>query len=80
MAMLTKRAVVNGSVANIDIQPCDDQLHVHAIQHHRLQQSLVVPRRPPEPMTRRRMLRHNAIEVLDKMLKTGWRRCRPPVR
>ncbi|WP_370629802.1 DUF1651 domain-containing protein [Synechococcus sp. MU1650] len=24
--------------------------------------------------------RHNAIEAWEKMLKTGWRRCRPPVR
>ena len=39
-----------------------------------------VPPRPPVPQTRRRMLRHNAIEAWDKMLKTGWRRCRPPVR
>ena len=40
---LTKRAVVNGSVANIGIHPGDDQLHVQAIQHHRPQQSLAVP-------------------------------------
>ncbi|MCB4378243.1 DUF1651 domain-containing protein [Synechococcus sp. MU1650] len=26
------------------------------------------------------MLRHNAIEAWDKMLKTGWRWCNPPVR
>ncbi|WP_370631240.1 DUF1651 domain-containing protein [Synechococcus sp. MU1611] len=26
------------------------------------------------------MLRHNAIEVWKSMLKTGWVRCRPPVR
>ena len=39
-----------------------------------------VPPRPPEPMTRRRMLRHNAIEAWETMLKTGWVRCRPPVR
>nr|WP_115093539.1 DUF1651 domain-containing protein [Synechococcus sp. UW106] len=39
-----------------------------------------VPPRPPVPHTRRRMLRHNAIEAWDKMLKTGWRRCSPPVR
>ena len=39
-----------------------------------------VPPRPPVPKTRRRMLRHNAIEAWDKMLKTGWRRCSPPVR
>ena len=39
--------------------------------------------RPPDypiPQTRRRMLRHNAIEAWDTMLKTGWRRCSPPVR
>ena len=36
-----------------------------------------VPPRPPEPMTRRQMLRHNAIEACDKMLKTSWRRCSP---
>ena len=39
-----------------------------------------VPPRPPMPQIRRRMLRHNAIEAWDKMLKTGWRRCSPPVR
>ena len=39
-----------------------------------------VPPRPPEPMTRRRMLRHNAIEAWETMRKTGWRRCPPPVR
>ena len=39
-----------------------------------------VPPRPPEPMTRRRMLRHNAIEAWQTMRKTGWRRCPPPVR
>ena len=26
------------------------------------------------------MLRHNAIEAWNTMLKTGWRRCPPPVR
>ena len=36
--------------------------------------------KPPVPMTQRRMLRHNAIEAWDKMLRTGWRRCSPPVR
>ena len=39
-----------------------------------------VPPRLPEPMTRRRMLRHNAIEAWQRMQKTGWRRCPPPVR
>ena len=39
-----------------------------------------VPPRPPVPQTRRRMLRHNAIEAWNSMLKTGWRRCAPPVR
>ena len=39
-----------------------------------------VPPRPPVPQTRRRMLRHNAIEAWETMLKTGWRRCSPPVR
>ena len=39
-----------------------------------------MPPRPPEPMTSRRMLRHNAIEAWETMLKTGWVRCRPPVR
>ena len=38
-----------------------------------------VPPRPPVPQTRRRMLRHNAIEAWDNMQKTGWRKCRPPV-
>jgi len=39
-----------------------------------------VPPLPPEPMTRRRMLRHNAIEVWNTMKKTGWRPCHPPIR
>ena len=39
-----------------------------------------VPPLPPEPMTRRRLLRHNAIEAWETMRKTGWRRCPPPVR
>ena len=36
--------------------------------------------RPPDypiPQTRRRMLRHNAIEAWQTMLKTGWRKCSP---
>ena len=39
--------------------------------------------RPPDypiPQTRRRMLRHNAIETWQTMLHSGWRRCSPPVR
>ncbi|WP_413440644.1 DUF1651 domain-containing protein [Synechococcus sp. MIT S1220] len=39
-----------------------------------------VPPHPPVPQTRRRMLRHNAIEAWQSMLKTGWRRCAPPLR
>ena len=39
-----------------------------------------VPPHPPTPMTRRRMLRHNAIEAWQTMLKAGWRKCSPPVR
>ncbi|MDC2985005.1 DUF1651 domain-containing protein [bacterium] len=31
-------------------------------------------------LTRRRMLRHNAVEAWQMMQKTGWRRCPPPVR
>ena len=31
-----------------------------------------VPPRPPEPMTRRRMLRHNAIEAWQTMQKTAY--------
>ncbi len=38
-----------------------------------------VPPHPPEPQSRRRMLRHNAMEAWETMLKTGWRRCSPPV-
>ena len=37
------------------------------------------PPHPPEPQSRRRMLRPNAIEAWETMLKTGWRRCSPPV-
>ena len=39
-----------------------------------------VPPNPPTPITRRRMLRHNAIAAWQTMLKTGWRQCSPPVR
>ena len=39
-----------------------------------------VPPRPPVPMTRRRTLRHNAIEAWETMQKTGRRSCPPPVR
>ena len=38
------------------------------------------PPQPPVPQTRRRMLRHNAIEAWKTMLNIGWRRCPPPVR
>ena len=38
------------------------------------------PPSPPVPLTRRRMLRHNAIEAWNTMKKTGWRPCHPPVR
>ena len=36
-----------------------------------------VPPRLPEPMTRRRTLRYNAIEAWQTMQETGWRRCPP---
>ena len=39
--------------------------------------------RPPDypiPETRRRMLKHEAIDVWEKMLSAGWRQCLPPVR
>ena len=39
-----------------------------------------VPPRPSDPMTRRWLLRQNAIEAWETMRKTGWRRCPPPVR
>ena len=39
-----------------------------------------VPPHPPVPQTLRRMLRHNAIEAWQTMLKTGCKRCNPPVR
>ena len=39
-----------------------------------------VPPSPPVPLTRRRMLRHKAIEAWITMKKTGWRPCHPPVR
>ena len=38
------------------------------------------PPYPPVPKTSRRMLRQNAIHAWQTMLKTGWVRCRPPVR
>ena len=39
-----------------------------------------IPTRLLVPMTQRRMLRHNAIEAWQRIQKTGWVRCRPPVR
>ena len=39
-----------------------------------------VPAPPPILHTRRRMLRHNAVDAWKTMLKTGWRQCSPPVR
>jgi len=39
-----------------------------------------LPPRPPVPQTSRRMLRHNAVEAWQTMQKTGWQRCRPPLR
>ena len=38
-----------------------------------------IPPRQPVPQTQRRMLRHNAVEAWQKMLKTGWQRCHPPM-
>ncbi|MCB4398569.1 DUF1651 domain-containing protein [Synechococcus sp. MU1625] len=56
-----------------------DSATVHAqwlaVRHDRW-----VPPRPPVPQTRRRMLRHNAIEAWDKMLKTGLPWCTPSMR
>lgn len=34
---------------------------------------------PPVPHCRRRLLKANAIDVWNNMLKVGWRRCSPPV-
>ena len=56
-----------------------DKATVHA-QWVAIRTYSYVPPRPPEPMTRRRILRHNAIEAWQTMQKTGWRRCPPPVR
>ena len=39
-----------------------------------------VPPHLPQPKSQRRMLRHNAIEAWNGMLKGGWQRCHPPVR
>ena len=38
------------------------------------------PPRNTVPQTRRRMLRHSALEAWVAMQKKGWVRCRPPVR
>ena len=38
-----------------------------------------IPPRQPVPQTQRRMLRHNAVEAWQIMLKTGWQRCQPPM-
>tara|TARA_B100001093_G_scaffold315929_1_gene301417 strand:- start:740 stop:1042 length:303 start_codon:yes stop_codon:yes gene_type:complete len=38
-----------------------------------------IPPRQPVPQTQRRMLRHNAVDAWQKMLKSGWQRCAPPM-
>jgi len=38
-----------------------------------------IPPRQPVPQTQRRMLRHNAVEACQTMLKTGWQRWQPPM-
>ena len=38
------------------------------------------PPQLPIPQHQRRMLRAAAIEAWNSMLKSGWRRCHPPVR
>ena len=38
------------------------------------------PPYPPVPLSRRRMLRHQAVDTWDTMREAGWQRCCPPVR
>ena len=50
-----------------------DTVTVHA-QWVAIRTYSYVPPLPPEPMTRRRTLRHDAIEAWQTMQKTGWMR------
>jgi hypothetical protein len=38
------------------------------------------PPYPPVPLSRRRMLRHQAVDNWDTNREAGWQRCYPPVR
>ena len=38
------------------------------------------PPRPPEPLSHRRVLHHEASKAWSDMLKSGWRPCRAPAR
>ena len=78
-----ERSEGEGWLANLDQQKIVQFKPDSAIAHAQwvaVRTYRWVPPRPPEPMTLRRMLRHNAIEAWETMLKTGWRRCSPPVR
>ena len=59
----------------VQFQPGSATAHAQwvAIQTFRL-----LPGGAPTLITGRRMLRHNAIEAWQTMLKTGWSRCLPP--
>ena len=57
----------------VHVKKYPDTATVHA-QWVAIRTYSYVPPRPPEPMTRRWMLRCNAIEAWQTMQKTGWSR------
>ncbi len=72
-----------GWLANADQQKIVQFMHDRPTAHGQWVILRTFHWRPPDypiPQTRRRMLRHNAIEAWQTMLKTGWQRCSPPVR
>ena len=73
---MTKRVVVNASVANIGIQPGGARIHVQAILHHRSQKSLAVPGQVSHQQTHRGS-RH--LRIKCNFSCNGDCRCFPPV-
>ena len=61
----------------VQFQPGSATAHAQWVE---IQTFRLKPGGAPTLITGRRMLRHNAIEAWQTMLKTGWTRCHPPRR
>jgi hypothetical protein len=61
----------------VQFQPGSATAHAQWVE---IQTFRLKPGEAPMLITGRRMLRHNAIEAWQTMLKTGWTRCHPPRR